>query len=670
MEPASRSRRGLRGSAVISTASPNRRRRAALGAASPPASAPPQIASHPGAPPPRAARLFAAVTADNWRDLGLGFARADRQRLAAAAVGLLASRPSKFRRVRSTDAAAEELGRRHRSTASARRTRSRSGVVDPLGLSAARAVAQLPQSPLDVRESTSARAPPRAAAPLCRLPVLVARAPRAAGARGAADRGGARALATASTPAAPTFSSPPLTTTATGSSRSSSACSTSSTLRAKRGLERGPPGRALVHGAAGVRVWAPARGRAARRKRLGVLVCAAGTAPRARRGDRQGRPAGALAAAASVETVTVAGPVQIYASGGPRAARRSSATVPPRGEFVGDGGAALVRPHSDAAADAAFAPWRARSAHIVGARRARHRQGGAPGVPAEAYFPLLDAYVAAHDDALVFVATDDPRYMRMLLERYGDGTAAGGSGRVVARRLPPRRRRKRARGARAARVRRARRDRDRSLPPYEKARGRARRRAAAGTDFLLKTASGVAEFAMWAAPALGARYLDLQYTDRFRSQPLPPWTRRVPPVDGGGGGGARSRSGARRTARSWPTPSAPRSPPAARASAPSSTAARGRRGRATRRASTGGRARSATRRARDPCVLLCRGSLVISTPARVTAVDIREVRARQSVSGTWPRDDALRRWPQSLDACDTLQSRYLGHEQRKGPGAE
>ena len=54
---------------------------------------------------------------------------------------------------------------------------------------------------------------------------------------------------------------------------------------------------------------------------------------------------------------------------------------------------------------------------------------------------------------------------------------------------------------------------------------------------MVKTASGVAEFAMWAAPALGARYLDLQYTDRFRSQPLPPWTRRVPPVDGGAGGG-------------------------------------------------------------------------------------------------------------------------------------
>ena len=55
---------------------------------------------------------------------------------------------------------------------------------------------------------------------------------------------------------------------------------------------------------------------------------------------------------------------------------------------------------------------------------------------------------------------------------------------------------------------------------------------------MVKTASRVAEFAMWAAPALGARYLDLQYTDRFRSQPLPPWTRRVPPVDGSKGGRA------------------------------------------------------------------------------------------------------------------------------------
>ena len=66
---------------------------------------------------------------------------------------------------------------------------------------------------------------------------------------------------------------------------------------------------------------------------------------------------------------------------------------------------------------------------------------------------------------------------------------------------------------------------------------------------MVNTASGVAEFAMWAAPALGARYLDLQYTDRFRSQPLPPWTRRVPPVDGGAGGRLLRRARRRLRAR-------------------------------------------------------------------------------------------------------------------------
>ena len=250
---------------------------------------------------------------------------------------------------------------------------------------------------------------------------------------------------------------------------------------------------------------------------------------------KDGRPVRSLQVA-SVETVTVAGPVQIYASGGPRAMtaalQRHRAAAH---EFVGDGGAALVRPHIRAAADAAFAPWRARSSHIVGAHVRGTDKVVRPKVPAEAYFPLLDAYVAAHDDALIFVATDDRRYMRMLLERYGDGTAAGGSGRVVYYR------RAAAQGA-TARVLPGYDGQgaigDRSLPPYEKGEDvLVDALLLSKADFLLKTASGVAEFAMWAAPALGARYLDLQYTDRFRSQPLPPWTRRVPPVDGGAGGG-------------------------------------------------------------------------------------------------------------------------------------
>ena len=102
----------------------------------------------------------------------------------------------------------------------------------------------------------------------------------------------------------------------------------------------------------------------------------------------------------------------------------------------------------------------------------------------------------------------------MLLERYGDGTAAGGSGRVVYYR------RAAAEGA-AARVLPGYDGQgaigDRSLPPYEKGEDvLVDALLLSKADFLLKTASGVAEFAMWAAPALGARYLDLQYTDRFR----------------------------------------------------------------------------------------------------------------------------------------------------------
>ena len=47
-------------------------------------------------------------------------------------------------------------------------------------------------------------------------------------------------------------------------------------------------------------------------------------------------------------------------------------------------------------------------------------------------------------------------------------------------------------------------------------------------DFVLITVSAVAEFAMWVAPHLWTRHLNLQDTDRFRKQPMPPWTAHVP----------------------------------------------------------------------------------------------------------------------------------------------
>lgn len=47
-------------------------------------------------------------------------------------------------------------------------------------------------------------------------------------------------------------------------------------------------------------------------------------------------------------------------------------------------------------------------------------------------------------------------------------------------------------------------------------------------DFVLITVSAVSEFAMWIAPHLWTRYLNLQAKDRFEGQKMPVWTRHVP----------------------------------------------------------------------------------------------------------------------------------------------
>ena len=57
-------------------------------------------------------------------------------------------------------------------------------------------------------------------------------------------------------------------------------------------------------------------------------------------------------------------------------------------------------------------------------------------MPPEAYFPWIDAWLAAHEDALVFVATDEAAYHARIVRRYGawrarGGARARGGGRVV-----------------------------------------------------------------------------------------------------------------------------------------------------------------------------------------------------------------------------------------------
>ena len=49
-------------------------------------------------------------------------------------------------------------------------------------------------------------------------------------------------------------------------------------------------------------------------------------------------------------------------------------------------------------------------------------------MPPEAYFVLIDAYLASYPDALVLVATDDHAYLQRMRRRYGGGGQGGSQG--------------------------------------------------------------------------------------------------------------------------------------------------------------------------------------------------------------------------------------------------
>lgn len=190
--------------------------------------------------------------------------------------------------------------------------------------------------------------------------------------------------------------------------------------------------------------------------------------------------------------------------------------------LLGTNGSKLVKPVLLDAARRIFAPWRARSRHIIGVHLRGTDKVVRPKVPPEAYFPLLDAYLAAHDDALILLATDDRRYADRLGARYPFGT------RVVSR----------GRGYSSASW-------GGSADPVDELRlgGGMRGSRPSGyhkgvhvlldalllslCDFMLLSASAVAEFALWISPHLWPRHLDLQATDRFKQQTMPAWTEHV-----------------------------------------------------------------------------------------------------------------------------------------------
>ena len=137
--------------------------------------------------------------------------------------------------------------------------------------------------------------------------------------------------------------------------------------------------------------------------------------------------------------------------------------------------------------------------------------------------------MAAHADALLFLATDDPGYLRRVRARYG------ASGRLVTAAPPPtllgfRHRpasvRKRSGGAGDDGGVVAGEGDGGSMAGTHGTSGAYEKGEAAlvdalllsRCDFLLKTTSAVAEFALWVNPPLQHRHLDLQMTDR-RARP-------------------------------------------------------------------------------------------------------------------------------------------------------
>lgn len=127
------------------------------------------------------------------------------------------------------------------------------------------------------------------------------------------------------------------------------------------------------------------------------------------------------------------------------------------------------------------------------------------------YYAFVDAFLAAHPRALVFVATDDATYLSEMVRRYGD---------AVVFRQP---------GYRSANV-----IRDAALGARDKgADALLDALLLSRCDFLLKTTSALSEFAIWLNLTLHERHIDLQFEDGGASQRFPAWAAHLAPAGAG-----------------------------------------------------------------------------------------------------------------------------------------
>ena len=149
-------------------------------------------------------------------------------------------------------------------------------------------------------------------------------------------------------------------------------------------------------------------------------------------------------------------------------------------------------------------------------------------VPPEAYFPFCDAWIEAHPDALLLIATDEASYYERAVSRYGLWSQPR-LGSTRARRDPWSAVRRSGRIISASTGYHSRNViSDTSVDPYTKGlEVLLDALLLSRSDFLLKTSSAVAEFAIWVNLRLHHAHLDLQWEDRFHSQSLPPWASHV-----------------------------------------------------------------------------------------------------------------------------------------------
>ncbi len=147
-----------------------------------------------------------------------------------------------------------------------------------------------------------------------------------------------------------------------------------------------------------------------------------------------------------------------------------------------------VRPEIRKRAGELLRDWRARSTSLLGVHLRGTDKAVHPKVPLQRYFDMVDAYMKGHPGALIVVATDDEAYFNTFSKRYGERVVSRGKGYATANVV-----------------------RDPSLSRHGKGvDALIDALLLAHTDYLLKSTSALAEFAIWYNPHLGKAHLDLQ----------------------------------------------------------------------------------------------------------------------------------------------------------------